>query len=153
MPLSYTQQVWFDRVKSEIISSFASVDVSALLLSYKTVCVVSVEAEQGRTSGAWMPRSFSITWPDLLSPVICHLNQACLNLVEVRSGTGAGTHPPVPTAHHLLRNPGADHTALLWWEMLALYPSLEWLSLSALRNALPPEEEVWALLPEMLQGG
>lgn len=28
----------------------------------------------------------------------------------------------------------------------ALYPSLEWLSLSALKNVLPPEEEMRALL-------
>ena len=101
-------------MEREIISSLASVGVSALLLSYRAVCVVSAEAEQGKTAGAWMPRSFSILWPDLLIPVLCHLNQACFNLVEVRSETGAGMCPPVLTASRTLRNTGADHTPLLW---------------------------------------
>lgn len=62
---------WFERVEGEI-ASLASVGVSALLLSYRPVCVVSVEAGQGRTASAWIPRSFSILWPDLLSPVLGH---------------------------------------------------------------------------------
>lgn len=112
-PLSYTQQVWFERVEREVISSLASVGVSALLLSYRAVCVVSAEAEQGKTAGAWMPRSFSILWPDLLIPVLCHLNQACFNLVEVRSEAGAGMYPPVLTASHMLRNRSWSHSTAL----------------------------------------
>lgn len=39
--------------------------------------------------------SFSVLWPEL-SPAVCHLNQTCLNLGEVRSGTGAGMYPDIP---------------------------------------------------------
>lgn len=104
-------------------------------------CVRSVwEAEQGKAAGAQMLCSFSVLWPELRL-VVCHLNQTCLNLVEVRSGTGAGMHPDILW---LAIHWKTQELMLLAGD--ALYPSLEGLSLSALKNALPPEEEMWALL-------
>lgn len=104
-------------------------------------CVCSVwEAEQGKAAGAQMLCSFSVLWPEL-RPVVCHLNHTCFNLVEVRSGTEAGMHPDILwLAIHWKTQ------ELMLLAVNALYPTLEWLSLSALKNALPPEEEMQALL-------
>lgn len=109
-------------------------------------CVCNVwEAEQGKAAGTQMPCSFSVLWPQL-RPVVCHLNQTCLKLVQVRSGTGAGMYPDIPWLALLWETQDLHHWCFTALVGDALYPSLEWLSLSALKNALPPEEEMWALL-------
>lgn len=108
-------------------------------------CVCSVwEAEQGKATGTQMLCSFSVLWPEL-RPVVC---QTCLNLVEVRSGTGAGMYPVILW---LALHRETQELMLLVGD--TPYPSLEWLSLSTLKMLCLRKRKCGLCFSEMLQGG